>query len=233
MFYPLSFACLILAKGCVLDRIVAFIERVVVLRLRPRIKRGRHAFTALVSIGCMAQTASSLQGTSYKACLACSFCCCFTSSIQYLVCSLCDTAVSAAAANARASVIEGTIPALIAANSSNVAASVADADAAASAAQIGRLVSSSSEAIVSALMISTFIAVAVPFFVYVKIMMKRLGESKSHFLRAEEVSIPMPTSRQQQRNAVAARIIDKASAEQEQLKRKVPPRALYFVLHSL
>jgi len=146
---------------------------------------------------------------------------------------LCDTAVSAAAANARASVIEGTIPALIAANSSNVAASVADADAAASAAQIGRLVSSSSEAIVSALMISTFIAVAVPFFVYVKIMMKRLGESKSHFLRAEEVSIPIPTSRQQQRNAVATRIIDKASAEQEQLKRKVPPHAFYFVLYSL
>jgi len=145
--------------------------------------------------------------------------------------SLCDTAVSAAAANARASIIAGTIPALLAANSSNLAASVADANAAASAAQIGRLVSSSSEAIVSALLISTFIAVAVPFYVYVKIMMKRLTESKSHF-QADELSLHT-TSRQQQRNAVAARIIDVASAEQEQLKRKVPPRALYFVLHSL
>ena len=149
---------------------------------------------------------------------------------------MCDTAVSAAAANARASVIEGTIPALIAANSSNLAASVADADAAAAAAQMGRLVSSSSEAIVSALMISTFIAVAVPFFVYVKIMMQRLGQAKNHFNGADEVSLQIPgneTSRQQQRNAVAARIIDVASAEQEQLKRKVPPRALYFVLSSL
>ncbi len=134
-------------------------------------------------------------------------------------------AFSAAAANSRASVIEGNISALIAANSSNIAASIADADAAAAAAQIGRLVSSSCEAFVSALIITSFIACAVPFFVYITIMVQRLLQGKG-FFEADELSLQttrnlVKTSLQQQRNAVAARVIDIAAAEQVQLKRKV------------
>jgi hypothetical protein len=138
--------------------------------------------------------------------------------------SMCE-AFSAAAANSRASVIEGNISALIAANSSNIAASIADADAAAAAAQIGRLVSSSCEAFVSALIITSFIACAVPFFVYITIMVQRLLQGKG-FFEADELSLQttrnlVKTSLQQQRNAVAARVIDIAAAEQVQLKRKV------------
>lgn len=131
-------------------------------------------------------------------------------------------AFSAAAANSRASVIEGNISALIAANSSNIAASIADADAAAAAAQIGRLVSSSCEAFVSALIITSFIACALPFFVYIRIMVQRLLQGKG-FFEADELSL-QPTRnpvQTKQRNAVAARIIDIAAAEQVELKRKV------------
>jgi len=52
----------------VLDRIVSYVERAIVQNLRIRIQRGRRAFTALVSIGCLGQTGSSLQGKSHKTC---------------------------------------------------------------------------------------------------------------------------------------------------------------------
>ncbi len=58
-----------------LDRIVSYVERAIVQNLRIRIQRGRRAFTALVSIGCLGQTGSSLQGKSHKTC-------------EYILCSL-------------------------------------------------------------------------------------------------------------------------------------------------